>query len=111
MATRRNDLCPCGSGEKYKRCCEKGRSSRLGPGALILAAIVLGGLAVTVFATLRAPESKTPQRVWSSEHGHWHNVDGQDPPATTGEPAPQPPGPAPPGKVWSPEHRHWHDAG
>lgn len=21
MKTRRNELCPCGSGEKYKRCC------------------------------------------------------------------------------------------
>ena len=25
MKTNRNDSCPCGSGEKYKNCCEKKR--------------------------------------------------------------------------------------
>ena len=25
MKTNRNDACPCGSGEKYKNCCEKKR--------------------------------------------------------------------------------------
>ena len=54
-----------------------------------------------------APEGK----VWSMEHGHWHDVtpntdeDGQSPQTSF----PQPPGPVPDGKVWSPEHGHWHD--
>ena len=66
-----------------------------------------------------APEGK----VWSAEHGHWHDAQpnqqsaqpavqpsitanpGQNQPGTS-----QPPGPAPAGKVWSAEHGHWHDA-
>jgi hypothetical protein len=61
-------------------------------------------------------------KVWSAEHGHWHDAPGA--PATSGaavqpgaaQPgslppgSPQPPGPAPAGKVWSAEHGHWHDA-
>ncbi len=55
-------------------------------------------------------------KVWSTEHGHWHDVPGSGQVNTTnlqpGQPAqltPQPPGPAPAGKVWSAEHGHWHD--
>ena len=63
------------------------------------------------------PGSAPPGKVWSPEHGHWH-----DAPGTTASPAlgnqslqtpsqltPQPFGPVPDGKVWSPEHGHWHD--
>ena len=79
-----------------------------------------------------APGTLTPQpdgpvpdgKVWSPEHGHWHDVapDGSAQPmqmtpipapgdaAAPGTLTPQPEGPAPPGKVWSPEHGHWHDA-
>jgi len=79
------------------------------------------------------PGPVPPGKVWSSEHGHWHNASGQSPSAPAGQqPAsagsstrtanpsglapdpdtglyPQPPGPVPPGKVWSPEHGHWHN--
>jgi hypothetical protein len=55
-----------------------------------------------------APEGK----VWSEEHGHWHNASTE--PATSSTPAQvkstRPPGPAPEGKVWSEEHGHWHNA-
>ncbi len=69
-----------------------------------------------------------PGKVWSPEHGHWHDAPGAAPqqvviPATPasappappvspapGQLTPQPDGPVPPGKVWSPEHGHWHDA-
>jgi hypothetical protein len=64
-----------------------------------------------------APEGK----VWSPEHGHWHDASAAAPQVvtTTGNtatpganfvPAPQPAGPVPEGKVWSVEHGHWHDA-
>jgi hypothetical protein len=53
-----------------------------------------------------APEGK----VWSPEHGHWHDAPGTTPASTPGQLTPQPPGPAPEGKVWVPEHGHWHDA-
>jgi hypothetical protein len=71
-------------------------------------------------------------KVWSPEHGHWHDapttsavsvgtpvaLGHQGPPSPVATPesqpfspgTPQPPGPAPAGKVWSPEHGHWHDA-
>ncbi len=55
-----------------------------------------------------APEGK----VWSEEHGHWHDV--APTPGTSTTPAQvkstRPPGPAPEGKVWSEEHGHWHNA-
>ncbi|HEX5135105.1 MAG TPA: SEC-C metal-binding domain-containing protein [Thermoanaerobaculia bacterium] len=76
----RNDPCPCGSGLKYKRChegkdVEKPRTS----GMLLLAILALligaGALAVVIGIT-RGPDtaSSSRRRVWSPEHGHWHDV-------------------------------------
>ena len=112
MAHARNKLCPCGSGEKYKRCCEGAQSSALSPGLLILAFLVLVGTALAVGTMMNLPDEPDPTRVWSEEHGHWHTVqpEEQAPGAIPGVPALQPPGPPPPGKVWSAEHGHWHDA-
>jgi hypothetical protein len=67
------------------------------------------------------PGPAPPGKVWSTEHGHWHDAaPAQSPiridqtpraPVTqTVANVPQPPGPVPPGKVWSKEHGHWHDA-
>jgi hypothetical protein len=69
------------------------------------------------------PGPTPPGKVWSPEHGHWHDANpagaspiqvqsSQAPINTTPAkaPTPQPPGTPPPGKVWSPEHGHWHDA-
>lgn len=63
--------------------------------------------------TAQPPGPPPPGKVWSPEHGHWHDIEttaagGQVSSATVGL-TPQPPGPAPEGKVWSPEHGHWHD--
>lgn len=77
------------------------------------------------------PGPAPPGKVWSPEHGHWHDQPGATPPsagqsqqvklpapqkpgvAGPNQPAaantPQPPGIAPEGKVWSPEHGHYHD--
>ena len=71
----RNDACPCGSGRKYKKCCEakdRKHGSRLmliGVGGAILAALILG---FTQFSGER--EGTGPRRVWSPEHGHYHDV-------------------------------------
>jgi hypothetical protein len=110
MAIERNAPCGCGSGLKYKRCCERKERTGISPTALALILIVILGAAAGIVSYMRAPdEIATPKRVWSEEHGHWHDVgaggEGQ------GTPGPQPPGPAPAGKVWSEEHGHWHDAG
>ncbi|MEE9553781.1 MAG: hypothetical protein V3W18_05735 [candidate division Zixibacteria bacterium] len=52
-----------------------------------------------------APDGK----VWSAEHGHWHDAGTTDP-AEDYKPGPQPPGLVPSGKIWSYEHGHWHDS-
>ena len=148
--TSRNAPCPCGSGKKNKNCC--GRSaSFLNAGqkrVIVLSALVIAGLvaAVMIFANNEPPLSPTLSptafptgtqsssaqgrppgpapagKVWSPEHGHWHDASGATPttiPAGQpfGQPSvpgtqftPQPPGPAPAGKVWSTQHGHWHDA-
>jgi hypothetical protein len=101
MKAGRNDPCPCGSGEKYKRCCaEKEPAKQFRPITILagfIVALVVAG-AVVAFVTMD-PEDAPPGKVWSPEHLHWHDV----------KDAPAPPGPAPPGKVWSKEHGHWHD--
>ena len=108
MAVGRNERCPCGSGHKYKNCCARVERTIFSPAALVLALLVVIGLSVTITAMINGPDPESgPPRVWSSEHGHWHDApSGTRPDA----PVPQPPGPVPPGKVWSPEHGHWHDA-
>jgi len=125
MKPGRNDSCHCGSGKKYKNC--HGKKSSVSSSLWLLL------LGVAVFVSILVlngknespppgsnsayPQNGTPTvqpgiappgKVWSAEHGHWH-----DAPKENAQPAaitPQPPGPAPAGKVWSTEHGHWHDS-
>lgn len=110
----RNDPCSCGSGRKYKNCCE-GKTRLFGPSGLGFRVwIVLGvaGAAVAAFAMLRAdrpgpqdaastsvPADQRPapytydsltNRHFDPVHGHWH--DGP-PPGSAGASAPGAPGP------------------
>jgi hypothetical protein len=70
----RNQLCPCGSGRKYKQCCwaKNQRMSLTMRIALLAAAgtIIVGA----VFATRSLTTERAPAagRVWSPEHGHYH---------------------------------------
>ena len=57
--------------------------------------------------TPQPPGPVPPGKVWSPEHGHWHEAAPTQ--QQSGPPFPQPPGPVPDGKVWSPEHGHWHN--
>ena len=152
MRVGRNETCPCGSGKKYKACCADKHQRPASRGLILLGATFALIAAAVVIAAIRennaadrpapaaAPIAATPRRqppgpapagkVWSPEHGHWHDAAPQagaspvqvqqtpmpagatsatpfTPPAT---PQAQPPGPAPAGKVWSAEHGHWHDA-
>ena len=117
VKTGRNDPCPCGSGKKYKHCCAgKADNSAtqlaqwvlIGVVALALAA-ALGILRSSLRGGAGEAGDTAPGRVWSPEHGHWHNLGDAGRRPTEGF-VPRPDGPAPPGKVWSPEHGHWHDA-
>ena len=106
MKVSRNDPCPCNSGKKHKHCCGlKGTPShRLwNIGLALLVLLLLAGGVVAIYTAATEGTVAPPGKVWSEEHGHWH-----DAPVPTA--ASLPPGPPPPGKVWSPEHGHWHDA-
>ena len=130
MREKRNEPCPCGSGKKYKVCCADKRtpSQWLALGSVV----IFAALAVwAVSGVLRQGASAPPGKVWSEEHGHWHDTGNPDRESPVG-PAPpgkewsyehghwhdvavpglgRPPGPAPAGKVWNEDHGHWHDAG
>ena len=99
----RNERCPCGSGRKYKQCCankvvEQPASRSFFRVAVGMAALALIFASVAVGRTLLEGSEEQPARVWSEEHGHWHDGAGNNPEDP------------PPGKVWSEEHGHWHDA-
>jgi hypothetical protein len=99
----RNELCSCGSGLKYKRCCGAADlATEDSASRFFNVAAVAAGLTFVVAVFLSVGTlvfgDKDPKRVWSAEHGHWHDVGGGEP--TAGGP----------GKVWSEEHGHWHDA-
>jgi hypothetical protein len=79
--TGRNDPCHCGSGRKYKKCCEAGdRGGAAKNHALILivggalvAAIAIG---IVAFTTDPAPAGVDNVRIWDPAHGHYHNAAG-----------------------------------
>lgn len=114
MKIGRNDPCHCGSGKKYKQCCAQkdiAKQSDWSKKALVgIAAALLLGAGGFVYSIV-TDDAIADGKVWSAEHGHWHNADGTEVGAVAPRPgATQPPGPAPAGKVWSAEHGHWHDA-
>lgn len=76
--TGRNEQCPCGSGRKYKKCCEaseRGGTARnrvmlLAVGGAMLAALFAG------IASFTGDQATGTTRLWSSEHGHYHDANG-----------------------------------
>lgn len=73
----RNDLCPCGSGKKSKRCCQtttaasSGWSSKVMIGLVL--AVIVGAVVAGVMSFNEAPSvGPKPGQVWSPEHGHYH---------------------------------------
>src|SRR6266508_4434786 len=73
----RNDPCPCGSGLKYKRCHEEKeignpRSSGLLTLALLAVLVAAGAAAIVIGVTHGPDVASSRRRVWSPEHGHWH---------------------------------------
>ena len=133
----RNDPCHCGSGKKFKVCHARQTNSHFNQQWVI--AGIIGGIFLLFFfmdsgtstTTVNSsiPTSEIPQvnagsaappsgeappgKVWSPEHGHWHNIPTTPASAVPGVASnlaqPQPPGETPLGKVWSSEHGHWHD--
>lgn len=83
MNAGRNDPCPCGSGLKHKQCCAGKAAWHQRPtvtaalvalflvGSLVLAGVVITG---DDTASPGAPGEAPPGKVWSEEHGHWHDA-------------------------------------
>ena len=78
----RNTPCPCGSGKKYKNCHMKEQASKSGKNkAFIMAAIIIILTAVGIFFAFinsknynGGPGPAPDGKVWSAEHGHWHDA-------------------------------------
>ena len=74
----RNDLCHCGSGLKFKRCCEANtaatRSGRFW--MIIVAAAVALCVAAGVASFSSNGSGSGGARVWSQDHGHYHDASG-----------------------------------
>jgi len=133
----RNDPCHCGSGKKFKNCHAGQTNNNFNQQWVIVVIIgviflffyfmdsgtstttINNSIPTSVIPQDRArsatppPGEAPPGKVWSPEHGHWHNISTNSesmlPSAESNIPQPQPLGEAPPGKVWSSEHGHWHD--
>ena len=73
--TGRNDPCPCGSGKKFKHCCasKADQSSRV-----LLAVLVVGAVLAVILIVSKVRESSSSGRVWSVEHGHYHDATGRE---------------------------------
>lgn len=70
----RNERCPCGSGRKVKQCCgAERRAKSWAPTAVAIAvgAVIVGALVVGVMS-MTGEQPASANRVWSAEHGHWH---------------------------------------
>lgn len=69
----RNELCPCGSGKKYKQCCER-KAREVSTATRVAILVVAGAIAAAVlFGIISREEAGGPNRVWSAEHGHYHD--------------------------------------
>jgi len=70
----RNDACPCGSGKKFKKCCElkeqKGRSNMTL--LVIVGLLMAAGLVAGISSLTGEKDVARPGGVWSAEHGHYH---------------------------------------
>ena len=119
MKIKRNDPCHCGSDKKFKDC--HGNKTDVNPWKKIAIYIISGLIAFWFFRDIfltgkDSIGSAPPGKVWSEEHGHYHDVNTNRSPIPPMPPGaqktlniPQPEGPVPEGKVWSREHGHWHD--
>jgi hypothetical protein len=70
----RNDTCPCGSGKKYKKCCElKLQKSRGNTVLLVIIGLLMAaGVATGISSLMSDKDVARPGGVWSAEHGHYH---------------------------------------
>lgn len=67
----RNEICPCGSGKKSKRCCQAPAAMSARSQWLIF--LAAGALVAAILAGIMSSRSdEKPLGTWSAEHGHYH---------------------------------------
>ena len=80
----RNDPCYCGSGKKYKHCHEQQAKANTSRKKAVMLGLIIGILVVIASiimftstepaGTSAPPGPAPPGKVWSEEHGHWHDA-------------------------------------
>jgi hypothetical protein len=77
----RNDLCRCGSGRKFKKCCEsKTPSARQSRVLMVVVGLFVVGAIAAGVASFRADGGGGSVRVWDPAHGHYHDANGVEVP-------------------------------
>lgn len=73
--TGRNDPCPCESGKKFKHCCAAKQHQM---SALLLVVLIASAILAVVVIVVSVRQSSGSGRVWSAEHGHYHDASGRE---------------------------------
>lgn len=71
----RNDPCPCESGKKFKHCCAA-KQHQMSP--LLLVVLIAGAILAVAVIVVSVRQSSGSGRVWSAEHGHYHDASGRE---------------------------------
>ncbi len=72
----RNEACPCGSGRKYKQCCESKGGSPVQSRLIML--LIAAAIVAAILAGFSSKGSSGGGGVWSAEHGHYHDANGRE---------------------------------
>ena len=73
----RNEVCPCGSGKKYKQCCES-KGTGTTQSRLIMLLVVAAIVAAILAGFSNRGSDSGGGGVWSAEHGHYHDANGAE---------------------------------
>ena len=73
---RRNGLCDCGSGKKFKRCHGTQPKSQVQSRVLMLTVGFAVAAAIVAGIASFSGGSSSSVRVWDPAHGHYHNENG-----------------------------------
>lgn len=73
----RNEACPCGSGKKYKQCCESKAGGSLMQSRVIML-LIAAAIVAAILAGFSSRDSGAGAGVWSAEHGHYHDANGRE---------------------------------
>ena len=77
----RNDVCPCGSGRKFKKCCElKNTAARRSRLLMIAVGVFVAGALVAGVVSFTTADGGSSVRVWDPAHGHYHDANGVEVP-------------------------------